>query len=118
LSNASLINSKTSVKIISAIQHNIRFFHPVFYIVLDKRLLRYSRQIFLPEIGIEGQQTLLDSTLLLIGVGGLGAPNALCLAASGIGHLIIADFDQVELSNLARQVIHHTNDIGKDKVAK
>ncbi|CAB9538740.1 Molybdopterin-synthase adenylyltransferase (EC [Bathymodiolus brooksi thiotrophic gill symbiont] len=83
----------------------------------DKKLLRYSRQIFLPEIGIEGQQTLLDSTLLLIGVGGLGAPNALYLAASGIGHLIIADFDQVELSNLARQVIHHTNDIGKDKVA-
>ncbi|AYQ56852.1 HesA/MoeB/ThiF family protein [Bathymodiolus thermophilus thioautotrophic gill symbiont] len=82
----------------------------------DKKLLRYSRQILLPEIGIEGQQTLLNSTLLLIGMGGLGAPNALYLAASGVGHLIIADFDQVELSNLARQVIHHTNDIGKDKV--
>ncbi|CAC9435467.1 Molybdopterin-synthase adenylyltransferase (EC 2.7.7.80) [uncultured Gammaproteobacteria bacterium] len=83
----------------------------------DEKLLRYSRQILLPEIGVEGQQALLDSTVLLIGLGGLGAPNALYLAASGVGHLIIADFDQVELSNLARQVIHHTSDIGKDKVA-
>ncbi len=82
----------------------------------DKDLLRYSRQIILPEVGIEGQQSLLDSTLLLIGVGGLGSPSAMYLASAGVGHLILADFDQVELSNLQRQVIHSTDDIGKDKV--
>ncbi len=83
----------------------------------DEDLLRYSRQILLPEVNEEGQQALLDSTALLIGLGGLGSPSAMYLAASGVGHLILADFDQVELSNLQRQVIHHTDDIGKDKVA-
>ena len=82
----------------------------------DQDLLRYSRQIILPEVGIEGQQALLDSTMLLIGMGGLGSPSAMYLAASGVGHLIIADFDKVEISNLQRQVIHHTDDIGKLKV--
>jgi len=82
----------------------------------DLSLLRYSRQILLSEVGVEGQQILLDSTLLLIGVGGLGSPSALYLAAAGVGHLILADFDQVELSNLQRQVIHTMDDIGKDKV--
>jgi adenylyltransferase/sulfurtransferase len=70
----------------------------------------------LPQIGSEGQESLLNSTMLLIGMGGLGSPSAMYLAASGIGHLIIADFDQVELSNLQRQIVHHTDDIGKDKV--
>ncbi|MBT7411825.1 MAG: HesA/MoeB/ThiF family protein, partial [Candidatus Thioglobus sp.] len=82
----------------------------------DQDLLRYSRQIMLPQIGIDGQQTLLDSTMLLIGMGGLGSPSALYLAAAGVGHLIIADFDKVEISNLQRQIIHHTDDIGKYKV--
>jgi len=82
----------------------------------DQDLLRYSRQIILPEVGIEGQKALLDSTMLLIGVGGLGSPSAMYLAAAGVGHLIIADFDKVELSNLQRQVIHHTDDIGAFKV--
>ena len=82
----------------------------------DQDLLRYSRQIMLPQIGSEGQESLLDSTMLLIGMGGLGSPSAMYLAASGVGHLIIADFDQVELSNLQRQIVHHTDDIGKDKV--
>ncbi len=82
----------------------------------DQDLLRYSRQIILPKIGIEGQQALLDSTMLLIGMGGLGSPSAMYLAAAGVGHLIIADFDMVEISNLQRQVIHHTDDIGKYKV--
>ncbi|MBT4123251.1 MAG: molybdopterin-synthase adenylyltransferase MoeB [Candidatus Ruthia sp.] len=82
----------------------------------DQDLLRYSRQIILPEVGIEGQQALLDSTMLLIGMGGLGSPSAMYLAAAGVGHLIIADFDKVELSNLQRQVIHHTDDIGEFKV--
>ncbi len=84
--------------------------------MIDQDLLRYSRQIMLPEVGIEGQSALLDSTVLLIGVGGLGSPSAMYLAAAGVGHLIIADFDRVELSNLQRQVIHHTDDIGRYKV--
>jgi molybdopterin/thiamine biosynthesis adenylyltransferase len=82
----------------------------------DQELLRYSRQIMLPQVGIEGQQCLLDSTMLLIGIGGLGSPSALYLAAAGVGHIIIADFDKVELSNLQRQVVHHTQDIGQYKV--
>ena len=82
----------------------------------DQDLLRYSRQIMLPQVDVKGQHPLLDSTVLLIGAGGLGSPSALYLAAAGIGHLIIADFDKVELSNLQRQIIHHTDDIGRYKV--
>ncbi len=82
----------------------------------DQELLRYSRQILLPQISIKGQQSLKDSTLLLIGMGGLGSPSALYLASAGIGHLIIADSDKVELSNLQRQIIHFTDDIGRTKV--
>ncbi len=82
----------------------------------NQNLLRYSRQIILSEVGEDGQEILLNSTVLLIGIGGLGSPSAMYLSAAGIGHLIIADFDQVELSNLQRQVIHCTEDIGRDKV--
>jgi len=82
----------------------------------DHELLRYSKQIMLPQIDIEGQQKINDSTILIIGMGGLGSPTALYLAAAGVGHIIIADFDQVELSNLQRQIIHNTSDIGDDKV--
>ncbi|MGE4594100.1 MAG: molybdopterin-synthase adenylyltransferase MoeB [Gammaproteobacteria bacterium] len=82
----------------------------------DKELLRYSRQIMLPQVDIDGQQKLIDSSAMIIGMGGLGSPSAYYLAAAGVGHLIIADFDQVELSNLQRQIIHSTADIGKDKV--
>ena len=82
----------------------------------DHELLRYSKQIMLPQIDVEGQQKIIDSTMLIIGMGGLGSPTALYLAAAGVGHLIIADFDQVELSNLQRQIIHRTEDIGDDKV--
>ncbi len=82
----------------------------------DQDLLRYSRQIMLPHIDVEGQEKLLDATVLLVGAGGLGSASALYLAASGIGHIIIADFDQVELSNLQRQIIHHNKDIGRLKV--
>jgi adenylyltransferase/sulfurtransferase len=70
----------------------------------------------LPQIDIEGQQKINDSKMLIIGMGGLGSPTALYLAATGVGHIIIADFDQVELSNLQRQIIHSTSDIGDDKV--
>ena len=82
----------------------------------DHELLRYSKQIMLPQIDVEGQQKIIDSTMLIIGMGGLGSPTALYLAAAGVSHLIIADFDQVELSNLQRQIIHRTADIGADKV--
>ncbi|QKQ24146.1 molybdopterin-synthase adenylyltransferase MoeB [Candidatus Ruthia endofausta] len=82
----------------------------------EQELLRYSRQILLPQIGVEGQKALKNATLLLIGMGGLGSPSALYLASAGIGHLIISDFDEVELSNLQRQIIHFTDDIGRKKV--
>ena len=82
----------------------------------DHELLRYSKQIMLPQIDIEGQQKINDSKMIIIGIGGLGSPTALYLAAAGVGHIIIADFDQVELSNLQRQIIHSTSDIGDDKV--
>jgi len=83
----------------------------------DQDLLRYSRQIMLPEIDIAGQTKLLNSTALIIGLGGLGCPVALYLAAAGVGTLILADDDAVELSNLQRQIAHGTADIGQLKVA-
>jgi molybdopterin/thiamine biosynthesis adenylyltransferase len=83
----------------------------------DQQLLRYSRHILLPEIGIEGQQKLLDAKVLLIGLGGLGSPAALYLAASGVGKLILCDHDTVDFSNLQRQIIHRTATVGQPKVA-
>ncbi len=82
----------------------------------DEQLLRYSRQILLPQFGIEGQQTLLDSHVLIIGAGGLGSPVAMYLAAAGVGHIGIADGDRVDLSNLQRQILHTQQDIGRPKV--
>ena len=81
----------------------------------DSQLLRYSRHVLLPEIGVEGQRKLLDSSVLVVGLGGLGSPVAMYLAASGVGRLIIADADRVELSNLQRQIIHFTDAVGRDK---
>jgi molybdopterin/thiamine biosynthesis adenylyltransferase/rhodanese-related sulfurtransferase len=77
---------------------------------------RYSRHVLIPEIGIEGQQKLLDAKVLLLGAGGLGSPTALYLAAAGVGTLGIVDDDVVDLSNLQRQVIHNTDRIGVSKV--
>lgn len=77
---------------------------------------RYSRQIRLPYVGEHGQQALLDARVLIIGMGGLGSPVALYLAAAGIGHLVLSDFDVVEASNLQRQVIHAEDSIGRLKV--
>jgi adenylyltransferase/sulfurtransferase len=82
----------------------------------DNQLLRYSRQIMLPQVDIEGQQKLLDSRVLIIGLGGLGSPAAMYLAAAGIGQLILNDFDQVDLSNLQRQIAHDTDNLGLSKV--
>ncbi|WP_041524833.1 HesA/MoeB/ThiF family protein [Gilvimarinus agarilyticus] len=83
----------------------------------DDQLLRYSRQIMLPEVDVEGQSRLLDSRVVIIGLGGLGAPVAMYLAAAGVGSLVLVDDDIVELSNLQRQIIHATDDIGLSKVA-
>ena len=77
---------------------------------------RYSRHLLIPEIGIEGQQKLLDAKVLLLGAGGLGSPTALYLAAAGVGTLGIVDDDEVDLSNLQRQVIHNSERIGTPKV--
>lgn len=82
----------------------------------EERLERYSRHILLQDVGVEGQQKLFDAKVLVIGAGGLGSPVALYLAAAGVGTIGIADADVVDISNLQRQVIHFTSDIGKPKV--
>ncbi|KKL73907.1 hypothetical protein LCGC14_2070210 [marine sediment metagenome] len=82
----------------------------------DTQIERYSRHIILQEVGGTGQEKLLDSKVLIVGAGGLGAPAALYLAAAGIGTLGLIDADTVDITNLQRQVIHHTDDIGVDKV--
>ncbi|MDH4150893.1 MAG: HesA/MoeB/ThiF family protein [Betaproteobacteria bacterium] len=82
----------------------------------DDQLLRYSRHILLPEIGIEGQQRLLDAHALLIGAGGLGSPAALYLAAAGVGTITLCDGDVVDLTNLQRQIVHREAAIGMRKV--
>ncbi|MDP1558697.1 MAG: molybdopterin-synthase adenylyltransferase MoeB [Nitrosomonas sp.] len=81
----------------------------------DSQLLRYSRHILLPQIDIQGQETLLRSCVLIIGAGGLGSPAAMYLAASGIGKLTICDNDTVDLTNLQRQIIHSTDSVGTPK---
>lgn len=81
----------------------------------DDALLRYSRHLLLPTIDIAGQRRLLQARALIIGVGGLGSPLALYLAGAGVGHLTIADGDQVELSNLARQILYCMTDLGINK---
>jgi len=82
----------------------------------DDQLLRYSRHILLPELGIEGQERLLASRALLMGAGGLGSPAALYLASAGVGRITICDGDAVDLTNLQRQIVHRTESIGQPKV--
>lgn len=77
----------------------------------DQSLLRYSRQIMLPQVDLDGQEKLLTSKVLIIGQGGLGSPVSLYLAAAGVGTLVISDPDTVDLTNLQRQIIHHTQDV-------
>jgi molybdopterin/thiamine biosynthesis adenylyltransferase len=81
----------------------------------DKQLLRYSRHILLPQVEYSGQEKLTKSHALIVGAGGLGAPVALYLAASGVGKLTICDFDTVDLTNLQRQIIHTTQSVGTNK---
>src|SRR5512134_1038011 len=79
-------------------------------------ILRYSRHLLIPEVGLEGQRKLKNSSALIIGTGGLGSPVSLYLAAAGIGRLGLVDYDTVDASNLQRQVIHGTSTVGKLKV--
>ncbi len=83
----------------------------------DKQLLRYSRHILLPQIDVSGQEKLSQSHVLIIGLGGLGSPAALYLAASGVSKLTICDPDKVDLTNLQRQIIHDTNTVGLAKTS-
>ena len=83
----------------------------------DDQLLRYSRHILLDEIGIEGQERICAARVLILGAGGLGAPAALYLAASGVGHITVVDDDAVDLTNLQRQIAHTTARVGQPKVA-
>src|SRR6185436_17178916 len=81
-----------------------------------EEILRYSRHLIMPEVGMEGQRKLKAASVLCIGAGGLGSPLALYLAAAGIGRLGIVDFDVVDASNLQRQILHSTDAIGKKKL--
>ena len=78
----------------------------------NEQVKRYSRHLIMPEVGVEGQEKLINSSVLCIGAGGLGSPLALYLAAAGVGHLGILDFDVVDFSNLQRQIIHSEKTIG------
>jgi len=86
------------------------------YPMNDEQLLRYSRQIMLPAMGVEGQERLLAARVLVVGLGGLGSAVAMYLAAAGVGTLVLADFDSVDLSNLQRQILHTSERIGMPKV--
>src|SRR5688572_2689303 len=81
----------------------------------DDQLLRYSRHILLPQIGIEGQEKFRSASALVVGAGGLGSPAAMYLAAAGIGALAICDHDAVDLTNLQRQIVHRNDAIGMPK---
>jgi len=82
----------------------------------DQQLLRYSRHILLPEFGVEGQERLLRAHVLVLGAGGLGSPAALYLASAGVGSLTLVDGDEVDLTNLQRQILHVTGSVGRAKV--
>ena len=83
----------------------------------DEQLLRFSRQIMLPTMDVAGQQELVDATVLIVGMGGLGCPAAMYLSAAGVGHLVIADDDTVEITNLQRQIAHEQSTLGESKVS-
>src|SRR5205823_117468 len=82
----------------------------------NEEVLRYSRHLIMPEVGMEGQQKLKAARVLCIGTGGLGSPLGLYLSAAGVGHLGLVDFDVVDFTNLQRQVIHSTADVGRKKL--
>ncbi len=82
----------------------------------NDEVLRYSRHLIMPEVGMEGQLKLKQAKVLCIGAGGLGSPVAMYLAAAGVGTLGIVDFDIVDFTNLQRQILHSTNDVGRKKL--
>ena len=82
----------------------------------EEQIQRYSRHILLKDVGVEGQEKIMQAKVLVVGAGGLGAPVSLYLAAAGIGTIGIVDADVVDISNLQRQVIHFTKDVGRSKV--
>ena len=82
----------------------------------EEQITRYSRHILLPEVGGKGQKKLAQAKIFVIGAGGLGSPVALYLAAAGVGTIGLIDSDIVDISNLQRQILHHTPDIGRSKV--
>src|SRR5262249_19085558 len=90
--------------------------NPVSTELSNEEILRYSRHLIMPEVGMEGQLKLKRAKVLCIGAGGLGSPLALYLAAAGVGRLGIVDFDIVDFTNLQRQVIHGTKDVGRPKL--
>ena len=81
----------------------------------DQQLLRYSRHILLPQLGIEGQERLLAARALVVGAGGLGSPAAMYLASAGLGTIVLCDGDTVDLTNLQRQILHHSASVGRQK---
>ncbi len=82
----------------------------------DDELLRYARHVMLPDIDVAGQEALLAAQVMIIGLGGLGSPVSMYLAASGVGHLTLVDFDEVDLPNLQRQIVHRSENLGEPKV--
>jgi adenylyltransferase/sulfurtransferase len=82
----------------------------------QEEIKRYSRHLIMPEVGMEGQRKLKNASVLCVGAGGLGAPLTMYLAAAGVGHLGLVDFDVVEFSNLQRQIIHSTESVGRKKL--
>ncbi|HZY10666.1 MAG TPA: ThiF family adenylyltransferase, partial [Bacteroidota bacterium] len=82
----------------------------------NEEILRYSRHLLIPNVGIEGQKKLKAARVLIIGVGGLGSPASLYLAAAGVGTLGLVDYDVVDLTNLQRQILHTTNNVGRSKL--
>ena len=82
----------------------------------NEEILRYSRHLIMPEVGMEGQLKLKQAKVLLIGAGGLGSPLGLYLAAAGVGKLGLVDFDVVDFTNLQRQILHSTADVGRPKL--
>src|SRR5512141_771546 len=81
-----------------------------------EEIRRYSRHLIMPEVGMDGQRKLKEASVLCVGAGGLGSPVALYLAAAGVGHIGIVDFDYVDESNLQRQILHSTENVGRPKV--
>src|SRR5215213_1778777 len=104
-------SSPASLEVVMAVEA------PVAPQTLSKEeVLRYSRHLIMPEVGMEGQLKLKSAKVLLVGTGGLGAPLGLYLAAAGVGRIGLVDFDVVDVTNLQRQVIHFTKDVGRPKI--